>query len=476
MDHTRQFYIDGEWVDPAGSGTGDVINPATEEPIAQISMGSAADVDRAVQAARAAFPGFAATSRQERIQLLTRIAEGYKARYQDLASAVSREMGAPSTLAAEMQAGSGAGHLGQVIEVLKSYEFDVPMGTTVVTREPIGACGFITPWNVPINQIMCKVAPALATGCTMVLKPSEIAPLNALILAEIFHDAGVPAGVFNLVNGDGRTVGEAIAAHPDLDMVSFTGSTRAGIRVAKAAADSVKRVHQELGGKSAAVILPDADLEKAVQAEIGSCFINTGQTCAAHTRFLVPAARQDEVAELARQVAESWKVGTPGTEGTMLGPVVSQAQFDKVQRLIQAGIDEGATLVTGGPGRPEGYDRGYYVRPTVFADVSPEMSIAREEIFGPVLSIMPYQDEEEAVRTANSSEYGLSGAVHSGDLEHARRVARRLRTGMVHLNGAGLDFAAPFGGYKHSGNGREWGVFGFEEFLEVKAIMGYNEG
>jgi aldehyde dehydrogenase (NAD+) len=342
-------------------------------------------------------------------------------------------------------------------------------------REPIGVCGLITPWNWPVNQIMCKVAPALAAGCTMVLKPTEIAPLNAIILAEIFHEAGVPAGVFNLVNGDGPNVGAAIASHPEVDMVSFTGSTRAGVQVAIAAAPTVKRVAQELGGKSANLILDDADLEKAVAGGVQGCAMNSGQSCNAPTRMLVPASRHDEAVAIAKAAVANVKVGAPATEGTTIGPVVSETQWKKIQGLIQKGIDEGATLVAGGVGRPEGLTRGYYVRPTIFANVTNDMTIAREEIFGPVLAILPYRDEEEAIRIANDTPYGLSGYVMSGDLDRARRVALRLRTGNVHLNGAGPDFTAPFGGYKQSGNGREWGRFGFEEFLEVKAVMGYEK-
>jgi aldehyde dehydrogenase (NAD+) len=383
-------------------------------------------------------------------------------------------MGAPAWLATRAQAATGLAHLGQVIAVLKDFAFESMRGTTLIAKEPVGVCGFITPWNWPINQIMTKVAPALAAGCTMVLKPSEIAPLNAMILAEILHAAGVPKGVFNLVNGDGPTVGQAIASHPDVDMVSFTGSTRGGIAVAKAAADTVKRVHQELGGKSANIILPDADLQKAVTGGVQGCFNNSGQSCNAPTRMFVQAGQQDQAAAIAKAVAEATKVGDPAAKGTTIGPVVSEVQFKKIQRLIEAGIAEGATLVAGGPGRPEGFNRGYYVRPTVFANVKPDMTIAREEIFGPVLSILPYESEEQVIGMANDTVYGLSGYVQSGDIDHARRVAAQLRTGNVHLNGAGPDFAAPFGGFKQSGNGREWGEFGFEEFLEIKAVMGYN--
>jgi aldehyde dehydrogenase (NAD+) len=474
MEERLQFYIDGRWVEPTERRTLDVINPATEEPIGRIAMGGAKDVDNAVAAAQKAFGGYSQTSREERLELLRRILTGYQKRYEELAATMSREMGAPMWLAKLAQAATGVGHLNQMIKVLESYQFEELMGNTMVRREPIGVCGFITPWNWPVNQIMCKVAPALAAGCTMVLKPTEIAPLNAAILAEIFHEAGVPAGVFNLVNGDGPTVGQAIASHPGVDMVSFTGSTRAGIAVAKAAADTVKRVTQELGGKSANIVLDDADLQKAVSGGVGNCVMNSGQSCNAPTRMLVPESLHDQAAEIAKTAAEGVVVGDPAKEGTTIGPVVSEAQWNKIQRLIQLGIDQGATLVTGGTGRPNGFERGYYVKPTVFSNVRNDMTIAREEIFGPVLSILPYRDEEDAIRIANDTLYGLSGYVQSSDLNRARRVASRMRTGQVLLNGAHPDFATPFGGYRHSGNGREWGRFGFEEFLETKAISGWN--
>lgn len=473
MTDFTKFYINGEWVSPLSPKLVDVINPATEEPVARISLGGAGDIDRAVAAAKAAFPAFSRTSKEERLALLQKIVEAYKARYDELAQTITKEMGAPAWLASRAQAATGLAHLNQIIAVLKDFSFESLRGTTLIAKEAVGVCGFITPWNWPINQIMCKVAPALAAGCTMVLKPSEIAPLNAMILADILHAAGVPRGVFNLVNGDGPTVGQAMAAHPDIDMMSFTGSARGGIAVAKAAADTVKRVHQELGGKSANIVLPDADLQKAVAGGVQGCFVNSGQSCNAPTRMFVQAKQHDQAVAIAKAAAEATKVGDPNTKGITIGPVVSEAQFHKIQKLIETGIAEGATLVAGGPGRPEGFNRGYYVRPTVFANVRPEMTIAREEIFGPVLSILPYDTEEQAVRLANDTVYGLSGYVQSGDLDHARRVAAQLRTGNVHLNGAGPDFAAPFGGFKQSGNGREWGAFGFEEFLEVKAVMGY---
>ena len=473
MSNTLKFYIDGAWVDPLVPATLDVINPATEEPIAKISMGTAKDVDRAVKAARKAFASFSQTSKEERIALLERILEAYKARYDDVAKAISSEMGAPITLATRAQAAIGVAHLTQMIAVLKDYEFEQLQGRTLIAREAIGVCGFITPWNWPINQIMCKVAPAIAAGCTMVLKPSEIAPLNAILFAEVCDAAGVPKGVFNLVNGDGPSVGQAIASHPEVDCVSFTGSTRAGIAVAKAAADTVKRVHQELGGKSANIILRDADLEKAVRAGVQHCFNNSGQSCNAPTRMFVPRELQSQAVAVAKTTAEGLKVGDPTAKDTVLGPVVSEVQFNKIQGLIQAGIDEGATLVTGGTGRPESLNRGYYVRPTVFADVKPDMRVSREEIFGPVISILPYESEEQVVELANDTVYGLAGYVQSGDLGHARKIASQLRAGQVNLNGAPGDMSAPFGGYKQSGNGREWGKYGFEEFLEIKAVLGY---
>jgi aldehyde dehydrogenase (NAD+) len=471
-DHLN-FYIDGAWVPPAKAATRDVINPATEKPIAKISMGSAEDVDRAVKAARKAFETYSRTTPAERLALLENIVRVYKTRHEELAKTISTEMGAPFWLSKAAQAATGLGHFSQAIEVLKTFAFEEPRGKTMIVHEPIGVCGLITPWNWPINQITCKVAPALAAGCTVVLKPTEVAPLNAIIFAEMLHEAGVPPGVFNLVNGDGPTVGAAIASHPGIDMVSFTGSTRAGVQVAINAAPSVKRVTQELGGKSPNIILDDADFQTAVTGGVTGCFTNSGQSCNAPTRMLVPAARQAEAIAIAKTAAEKMRVGDPFQDGVKLGPVVSDVQFNKIQELIQKGIDEGATLVTGGVGRPDDLGTGFYVKPTVFADVKNSMTIAREEIFGPVLAILPYQTEEEAIAIANDTPYGLSGYVSSGDLDHARRVASRLRAGNVHLNGAQLAFDAPFGGYKQSGNGREWGVNGFEEFLETKAVLGY---
>ncbi len=470
----RQHYINGEWVDPVDPKFLDVINPATEEVAGRVALGSAADVDKAVAAAKAAFPAYARTSREDRLALLGRIVEAYQARLPDFAAAITTEMGAPAWLAEKAQAPTAIGHLSQTIAVLKDYAFEETRGRVHLSKEPIGVCGLITPWNWPINQIACKVAPALAAGCTVVLKPSEIAPLSAYLFAQVLHDAQVPAGVFNLVNGDGPTVGAAISSHPDVDMVSFTGSTRAGVLVAKAAADTVKRVAQELGGKSPNIILDDADIAKSVKRGAAACFNNTGQSCNAPTRMLVPAAAMDEAIAVAKATAEATRPGDPAAEGVRIGPVVSQAQFDKVQGLIQRGIDEGAELVAGGPGRPDGLDKGYYVKPTVFARVSNDMTIAREEIFGPVLVMIPYDSEDQAIDIANDTLYGLSAYVQSGDIERARKVASRLRAGSVHINGAGVDYAAPFGGYKQSGNGREWGELGFEEFLEVKSVLGYD--
>ena len=473
MSNHHRFYIGGQWVEPSSLRLLDVINPASEEPAATIAIGSSADVDRAVVAARDAFASYGQASRKERLDLLREIIGIYQSRTDDLAEAVSMEMGAPLAFARERHVTAGLGHLQRAVQVLETYEFDTPINATLITREPIGVCGLITPWNWPLNQIACKVGPALAAGCTMILKPSEIAPLSALVFAEILHDAGVPPGVFNLINGDGADVGQALASHPDIDMVSFTGSTRAGILVAKAAADTVKRVHQELGGKSPNILLDDADFDAAVSHGARACFANSGQSCNAPTRLLVPADRQSEAAEVAKRIAEETIVGEPRSTATMIGPVVSKTQFERIQALIDAGIREGATLVTGGAGRPAGLNRGFYVQPTVFSDVTNDMSIAREEIFGPVLSILPYKDEEDAIRIANDSIYGLSSYVTSGDKERARRVARRIRAGMVHINGSRGDNAAAFGGYKQSGNGREWGKFGFEEFLETKSMFGY---
>ncbi|MBV9994615.1 MAG: aldehyde dehydrogenase family protein [Caulobacteraceae bacterium] len=472
MREYLKFYIDGEWVDPAAPRTLAVVNPATEEVAGHISAGSAADVDKAVAAARRAFESYARTSREDRLELLQRILAEYQKRFGDIAHAITEEMGAPASLAQRAQAAMGLTHLNGAIEALKGFKFDEDRGTTRIVKEPVGVCGMITPWNWPINQIVCKVAPALATGCTMVLKPSEEAPFSAQIWAEVLHAAGVPAGVFNMIQGTGPEVGAAIAAHPGIDMVSFTGSTRAGIEVAKAAAPTVKRVAQELGGKSPNIILEDADLKRAVGGGVRTVMNNSGQSCNAPTRMLVPSRRMDEVIAIAKEAAEATTVGDPNGNAT-IGPVVNKTQWEKIQRLIKAGIDEGATLVTGGLGRPEGLEKGYYVKPTVFAHVKNDMTIAREEIFGPVVSVLGYENVDEAVRIGNDTEYGLAAYVSGGDLDKVREVASRLRAGQVCLNGT-ADYSAPFGGYKMSGNGREWGEYGFHEYLEVKAVTGFS--
>jgi aldehyde dehydrogenase (NAD+) len=472
--HLRQFYIDGAWTDPSGTRTHDVVNPATEQVVATIALGEQADVDRAVAAAKAASATFSQTTKVERLALLGKIIESYKARLGDIAVAVSSEMGTPLTLAQRAQAPAGLGHLMATAKALESLEFSEDIGTSRIEYESIGVCALITPWNWPLNQIAAKVAPAIAAGCTMVLKPSEMAPLNALIFAEVMHDAGVPKGVFNLVNGDGPTVGAALSSHPDVDMVSFTGSTRAGIDVARNAAPTVKRVHQELGGKSANIVLDDADLEQVITRDVGRLVMNSGQSCNAGTRMLVPAARMEEAAAIAGAAAAKVAVGDPNDAATAVGPVSSKAQFDKVQGLIQKGIDEGATLVAGGVGRPDGLTSGYFVQPTVFANVTNDMTIAREEIFGPVLSILGYNDEDEAIRIANDTVYGLAGYVSSNDLDRAKKVARQIKSGNVHINGAGTDSNAIFGGYKQSGNGREFGKHGIMEFLESKALLGFH--
>ena len=467
-----KFYIDGAWVDPVAPKTLDVINPATEGVAGRISLGGAADVDKAVKAARKAFETFSRTTREQRIELLERIVEEYQKRYSDMAEAITEEMGAPGWLSQRAQAAMGVGHLQTAIEVLKTYHFEELRGTTLIAKEPIGVCGFITPWNWPVNQIATKVAPALATGCTMVLKPSEVAPFSGYIWTEIMHAAGVPAGVFNMVNGDGPSVGAAISSHPGVDMVSFTGSTRAGIDVATKAAATVKRVHQELGGKSPNIILENVDLAAAVKRGVQSVMTNSGQSCNAPTRMLAPAKKMDEVIAYAREAAEATTVGDPNGNSQM-GPVVSEVQWNKIQTLIKKGIEEGATLVAGGPGRPEGLDKGYYVKPTVFANVTPDMTISREEIFGPVLAILPYETLDQAIAIGNDTEYGLAAYVQGSDIKEVREVASKMRAGQVILNGAGPDMMAPFGGYKQSGNGREWGDHAFGEFLETKAVIGY---
>ena len=467
-----KFYINGAWVDSITPKTLDVINPATEGVAGRISLGSAADVDLAVKAARTAFESFSRTSRAERVELLERIVEEYKKRYADMAAAITEEMGAPGWLSQRAQAAMGVGHLQTAIEVLKAYKFEDLRGTTLIAKEPIGVCGFITPWNWPVNQIATKVAPAIATGCTMVLKPSEVAPFSGYIWTEIMHAAGVPAGVYNMINGDGPSVGAAISSHPGVDMVSFTGSTRAGIEVAKNAAPTVKRVHQELGGKSPNIILENVELEAAVKRGVQAVMLNSGQSCNAPTRMFAPAKKMDAVIAAAKEQAEATTVGDPNGNAQM-GPVVSEVQWNKIQGLIKKGIDEGATLVAGGLGRPDGIDKGYYVKPTVFANVTPDMSISKEEIFGPVLSILPYESVDDAISMGNDTEYGLAAYVQGSDIEEVRKVASKLRAGQVTLNGAGPDMMAPFGGYKQSGNGREWGDHAFGEFLETKAVIGY---
>jgi len=472
MDSLK-FYIGGRWVDPAAPALLDIVDPSTERAFARINLGSRLDVDRAAAAAREAFPAYSRTTVEERLGWLASIVAGFRARLPEMARTMTLEMGSPITFSTERQATVALFHFEEAARVLAGFAFERPMGSGIVRREPIGVCGLITPWNWPLNQVASKVAPALATGCTIVLKPSEIAPLSAMLLAEIIDEAGVPAGVFNLVNGDGPTVGDAIARHAEIDMVSITGSTTAGISVAKAAADTVKRVAQELGGKSANIILDDCDLEAAVIQGVHACYTNAGQNCQSPTRMLIPRAAREAAFAAARDAIETVRLGDPLDPATTMGPLVSCAQFERVQNLIQAGIDEGATLLAGGTGRPPELNRGYYARPTIFGDVTRDMRIAREEIFGPVLSIMSYDSEEEAIDIANDTPFGLAGFVQSGDPDRARAVANRIRAGRVYLNGAPFDRALPFGGYKQSGNGREFGIFGFEEYLEVKAILGY---
>ncbi len=471
MRENLKFYIDGAWVAPAGGArTVEVINPATEAPCGHVALGTSADVDKAVAAARRAFESFSQTSIEERLDLLDRLAAAYDKRVPDMAKAITDEMGAPDWLAQRMQAILGGVHIRTARAILAGYSFSETAGTTRVVKEPIGVCGFITPWNWPLNQIGCKVAPALAVGCTMVLKPSEMTPSCATIFAEVMDEAGVPAGVFNLVHGDGPGVGAALSAHPDVDLVSFTGSTRAGVEVARAAAPTVKRVLQELGGKSPNIVLRSADLEAAVAGGVAGMMLNSGQSCNAPTRMLVPKEKMADAARIARAAAEAQAPGTPSSNAKT-GPVSSRAQWTKIQGLIEKGLAEGAQLVAGGPGRPEGLDQGFYVKPTVFADVTNDMTIAREEIFGPVLVILGYDDEADAIRIANDTPYGLAAYVQGAQGE-AQAVAARLRAGQVVLNGAGPDFSAPFGGYKQSGNGREWGPHAFADFLEIKAIVG----
>ncbi|HUF33026.1 MAG TPA: aldehyde dehydrogenase family protein [Acidimicrobiales bacterium] len=466
-----KIYVDGAWVASAGSGTIEVVNSTTEEVMGTIPEGTADDVDKAVKAAKAAFPAWAATSVEERAKYLTRINEGLAAKMDEIATLVSQEVGMPKSLSLLIQAGLPMMSFANNAQIAESYAFEETVGNSLIVKEPVGVVGAITPWNYPLHQIAAKVAPALAAGCTVVLKPSEVAPLNAFVLADVIADIGLPAGVFNLVTGTGPVVGEAIAAHPDVDMVSFTGSTRAGKRVTEVAAQTVKRVALELGGKSANVILDDADLEKAVTDGVGKCFLNSGQTCSALTRMVVPRSKLSEVEDIAVRAAETYKAGDPFAEDTRLGPLVSAAQRERVRDYITKGQDEGATLLTGGIEAPEGLDKGFFVRPTVFSGVTSDMTIAQEEIFGPVLAILPYDTEEEAIAIANDSIYGLAGGVWSGDKERATKVARQMRTGQVEVNGGSFNPMAPFGGYKQSGKGRELGTFGLDEFLEIKSLQ-----
>ena len=475
FDMPLKSYIAGKWVDPLSSkATLDAINPATEEICATIALCGPDDVDQAVAAARAAFDGYASTSLEARIALTEKLIAVFERRYDEMVAAISTEMGAPYDLSFNSQAECGPGHLKETIKAARAMAWDSPIGLTGdLTYEAVGVCVLITPWNWPMNQLAAKVGPALIAGCTMVLKPSEVSPLSAQLFAEFIDEAGFPTGVFNMVHGTGAMIGEALTGHPDVDMVSFTGSTRAGIQIAKSAAETVKRVSQELGGKSANIVFADSGLEAAVTRGVLHCFGNTGQSCNAPTRMLVEASVYEEAVAIAAKVAQSVTLGDPMDKGPHLGPVVSKAQFDKIQGLIQVGIDEGARVVAGGVGRADGFDRGYYVKPTVFAGVHNDMTIAREEIFGPVLVMIPFTDEADAIRIANDTPYGLAGYIQSGDLERARRVARKVRAGSVYLNGNGQDYCSPFGGYKQSGNGREWGAFGLHDFLEVKVINGF---
>jgi aldehyde dehydrogenase (NAD+) len=473
LDKLDRAYIGGEWTPVSGSDALPVVNPSSGDVVAEVVAGTAADVDRAAASARAAFPGFAASPVGERIALLERIHALILERAEPLARTLTLEMGATISHARAAHVPMAAAHVRAAIDVLRDFDFLTMRGTTAIVREPIGVCALITPWNWPLYQITAKVAPALAAGCTVILKPSELSPLSALMFAEIVHDAGAPAGVFNLVNGTGPGVGTALAAHSDIDMISITGSNRAGVLVAQAAAPTVKRVTQELGGKSPNILLPDADFERVVPLGVMAAFRNVGQSCSAPTRMIVPRERLAEVEAIARKTAEAIVVGDPAAEETVLGPIANRAQYQRVQAMIAAGIEDGAALVCGGPGQPPGLERGFFVRPTVFSNVTSGMRIAQEEIFGPVLVIIPYDDVDEAVAIANDTVFGLGGHVHGADMEQARSVARRIRTGQVHLNNPAWDAHAPFGGYKRSGNGREYGAFGFEEYLEVKAILGF---
>jgi aldehyde dehydrogenase (NAD+) len=471
MLRADRFYIDGQWVEPSGSRSLAVIDPSTEEAVGEVRLGGAGDVERAVAAARRAFPAFSHTTRADRLDLLRKILAVYRTRQEEIAALLPREMGA-TTAVARAQAAGGAAHIERTIAALETFPFEEQKGSALVIREAIGVCGMISPWNNPVPQLITKAVPAMAAGCTTISKPSELAPFAASIVAEIMHEAGVPNGVFNLLHGDGATVGAGLAAHPDIDMIAFTGSLSAGIAVARAAAETVKRVHQELGGKSANIILEDADLERAVRGGVAGCFFLAGQTCGAPSRMLVPEHLLDAVIAIARDAAQRLKVGPPEVAGTEMGPLISEAQFLRVQRYIRSGIDEGAMLVAGGPGRPEALARGYYCRPTVFAHVTPDMTIAREEIFGPVLTILTYANEEDAIRMANDSDYGLVGYVQSADRERGLRVAREIRAGYVSVNYPPLNIDVPHGGYRRSGNGRQWAEYGIAEYLEYKALVG----
>ena len=474
MGHEAQFYIDGRWVDPVEPGRWiTVTNPATEEPVAQIAEGSEADIDAAVSAAKNAFDTYCRTSRGDRLELLENLIAAYRRRLSEIATAMTTEVGIPKTFSEGVQAKIGERHLQTTFNVLTNYQFEEDLGTTRIIREPIGVCGLIVPWNWPMNQVIVKVAPALAAGCTVVVKPSQYSPLSALLFAEAVHEAKVPAGVFNLVNGPGASLGSYLASHPLVDMISVTGSTEVGALVAKAAASSIKRVSQELGGKSAYIVFEDVDLEKVITGGVRACMRNSGQSCNAPTRMLVSMKVYEEAVFIAARTAASLRVGDPTDPDMFMGPVAGKKQYEAVQSHIRSGLAEGARLIAGGPDRPQGLTRGYFVKPTIFADVANSMRIAQEEIFGPVLCMIPFKDEDDAVAIANNSDFGLSGYVSSADLERARRVARRLRTGMVHLNGVSTDMHAPFGGYRKSGNGREWGRFGIDEYMEVKAVMGY---
>jgi len=473
MDNLQKFYINGEWVSPVSTQTMPVINPATEEVIGTVALGNEADVDRAVAAANAAFEHFSRTSKTERLELLQQVKAITERRFEDLAQAMRMEMGAPITMSRGAQADAAIGHLQGFIDALEEHEERIRLknGDTMV-REPIGVCGLITPWNWPMNQITLKVLPALATGCTCILKPSEHTPISAMIYAEILDEAGYPAGVFNLVQGEGPVVGAAMSRHPDIQMMSFTGSTRAGTAVTRDAAETVKRVTLELGGKSPNLVFADCDLEERVTASVGECMFNTGQSCDAPTRLLVERSCYDEVLKIARKAAEETGVGNPAEEGDHIGPLFDKIQFDRVQKMIKVGIDEGATLLVGGLGRPDGMEKGWFVKPTIFADVSNDMRIAREEIFGPVLVIIPFEDEAEAISIANDTPYGLAAYLQTGDADRAERVAARLKAGAVHINGGGIEYGTPFGGYKQSGNGREGGMMGIEDYLETKTLHG----